>query len=219
MQAEDPEQELKEKELEEAFRISAKFGVETLHANFQLVILGCIKGQGLGLSVHDIDDVYQQTMIEMLTSAAKPDFDPERPLRLAQHIAMQRTKDARRRRRLKARREGTEYLDHVIADMKGSDLAFRLNICNADWRAFDAALREEIEELPPMQRDAAICFIDVYEEVRELISYAPLAEAMGELAGKPITVSAAKSAWHEAKKKIAEDLKRRGFNFLSEIDP
>jgi hypothetical protein len=215
MQSEDSE-----KELEDAFRISADFGVEMLHDNFKHVILGCIVGTGLGLQMHDVDDIYAQTMLEMLKAARKPDFDPDRPLRLAQEIAKRRTLDARRRKRLRARREGTEYEDKVTADMKDSDLEFRLKIAiKLDWQQFDAALREKIEELPPMQKNAAICFVDTYEEIREQDSYGPLAEAMEQLLGKPITVTAAKSAWHEAKKKIAEDLRRRGFDFLSEIDP
>jgi hypothetical protein len=209
-----------EKDLEDAFRISADFGVEMLHNNFKHVILGCIIEAGLGLQTHDVDDIYAQTMIEMLKAARDPDFDPDRPLRLAQQIAKRRTQDARRRRRFRARREGTEYEDKVTADMKGSDLEFKLKIAiKVDWQQFDAALREKIDELPPMQRNAAICFVDTYEEIREQDSYGPLAEAMEKLLRKPITVTAAKSAWHEAKKKIAEDLRRRGFDFLSEIDP
>ena len=116
MQSEDSE-----KELEDAFRISADFGMEMLHDNFKHVILGCIVGAGLGLQIHDVDDIYAQTMIEMLKAARKPDFDPDRPLRLAQQIAKRRAQDARRRKRLRARREGTEYEDKVTADMKGSE--------------------------------------------------------------------------------------------------
>lgn len=158
-------------------------------------------------------------MIEMLLAARKPGFDPDRPVRLAMHIAKQRTKDRRSKCRLTSRREGNGYHDHIIEDMKATQLGLKAKCDPIDWANFDAALWEKIGTFSPMQHAAAVCFVDVYEDVREQDSYGPLADAMTEFLGKPVSHVAAKSAWHAANKKLADDLRRRGFNFLSEIDP
>lgn len=208
-----------EQDLEEAFRVSAEFGLEVLHETFRYRILALIKLHGLGLSVADIDDVYQTTMIDMLRAARKPNFDASRPLRLAQDIAKKRTIDMRRRRRLRLRLESPEFHDHLIEDIKGSRLGSQLKYESVDWPQFDKALWDEIGKLPPMQKTAATCFVDVYEEVRKQNSYAPLADAMGEFLQTHVTVASAKSAWHEAKAKLSRQLARRGFNFLGDIDP
>ncbi len=217
MRADVQDSDSAEKDVEDAFRVSPEFGLEMLHESFHLVILGCIKAHGLGLGIEDIDDVYQNTMIDMLRAAKEPDFDPVRPMRLVQDIAKKRTMDRRRRRRLPMRREGPEFHDHLIKDINGSMLGIRVKYDRIDWAEFDKALWEEIEKLPSMQKTAASCFVDVYEDVREQNSYSPLADAMGTYLRSSITVAAAKSAWHAARAKLASQLTRRGFNFLGEV--
>lgn len=205
-----------EKTVEDAFRDSPEFGLEMLHELFKFAILGCIKAYGLGLRTEDIDDVYQNTMIDMLRAARKPGFNPERPLRLAQDIAKKRAVDMRRTKRLPVRREGAEFHDQLIADVNGTMLGIHVKLDAIDWAEFDRALWEEIERLPDIQRIAASCFVEVYEDVRGQNSYSPLADAMGMYLRSSVTVAAAKSAWHEAKTKLSSQLARRGFNFLGE---
>ncbi len=200
-----------EKDLEAAFREDPDFGISVLHETHRNVIVSCIKANGLGLKPADIDDVYGQTMLELLLAARKPDFDYVAPLRLAKTIAKRRASDARKRRGFNVRTEGIEYQDQIIEDLHGTKVGLRAKFDIVDYDEFDAVLRAKIETLPHMQQIAAICFIDMYKEIRK-VSYGVLAEAMSDVLGEPVTVAAAKSAWYEAQEKIVEHLRRHGFD-------
>jgi hypothetical protein len=203
-----------EDDLTDAFRISPEFGLETLHAQCRLTIVNYIKLHGLGLNSHDIDDVYEQTMGGMLKAARKPGFDPVEPLRLALTIAERRAGDRRKRLGFRRKVEGGAYQDQIHADLKETHIGLKAKYDPIDWPAFDKALWEEIYKLPPTQHVAAVCFRDNYLEICEADSYGPLAAAMSEKLGHPVSVVAAKSAWYEAKDKIAGRLTRRGFDLL-----
>jgi DNA-directed RNA polymerase specialized sigma24 family protein len=201
-----------DKTLEDAFRYHSDYGIAELDQLAKLIILDCITRNGLGLTPADVDDVYGQTMMEMLRAARKPAFDPKNPIPLALTIAIRRTAKARERKRLRNRREGTEYKDAVTADLQGTRVGMRALFDDIDWQEFDEILWTTIRTLPQMQQLAATCFNDVYEEVIARRSYAPLADAMSQVLGRPVTVVAAKNNWHEAKKKIAEALNRKGWD-------
>ena len=150
-------------------------------------------------------------MLELVVAARKDTFDRSNPMKLAIHIAKQRTKDIRRRRRLRVMHEGTEYQDQVMADLNGTSVGLKAKFDIVDFHEFDAAMWEKIETLSPMQKLAATCYNDVYEEVHKH-GYRVLAEAMSEALDKPVTVAAAKSAWYEAQDKIIEAVNRKGFD-------
>src|SRR5262245_37994501 len=144
--------------LEEAFKESLDFGIRVLHESFRWTVVSCIKSEGMGLQHADVDDIYGQTILEMMDVAAREGFQKEKPMKMVLRIAKFRTRDMCRRRRLRAMHEGTEYQDHVTADMQGTTVGLKAKFDIVDYQEFDAAMWEEIDKMPPMQKLAAQCF-------------------------------------------------------------
>ncbi len=204
-----------EEDLEEAFRIGPEFGLTLLHEDFQEVLLRCIKGAAWSLSAEERLDVYQETMLAMIGEARKADFDPHRPLRLAQTIAHRRAIDYLRAKGHRANTNTDAVLPHVAAGLKNTDLGFEWrSLGPADWKEFRKALAEVIATLTERQRIVAQAYVDHYEDFKERGTYLPLAEAVGRVTGRRENVAAVKSAWVEASRKIVCELTRRGFDYL-----
>ncbi len=206
-----------EEDLEEAFRADPKSGMQLLHEDRRDKIARCIKRCGCCLQPHEIKDLYQQTMLEMVQKTKTPDFDPERPLRLAQAIAKRRTVDYLRKQGHRANTNHDAILPHVAEDLGTSDLNLRWRYLDRMIQAeFRQAVEEEVAKLPEKQRIVAKAFVDNYEDLRQRDTYFPLARAVEAVTGKDENVAAVKSAWHEAKRKLVKELTRRGFHFLEE---
>jgi DNA-directed RNA polymerase specialized sigma24 family protein len=209
------EKTVTEEELEEVFRDDPEFGLTLLHVEFKDVILRCIKKKAWALGLSDWLDVYQETMMTMIAKVREPGFDPRRPLRLVQVIACRKAIDHLRRKGHRVNTQDDSILPHIAADLKNTDLGFEWqSLGPADWKEFRKALHEVIALLPDRQREVAMAYVDHYEDFKERDTYLPLAEAVGRITGKKQNVVAVKSAWIEARRKIAEALTKRGFNFL-----
>ena len=206
-----------EEELEEAFRDDPKFGLEFLHVEFRDRIARYIKKHGWELQPEEIEDLYHETMLEMVREIRSSDFDPTRPLRLVQTIARRRTIDYLRRKGHRANTNYDAILPHVAEDLGKSDLGLRWRyldrMIQAEWTQ---ALKEEVARLPERQRIVARAFIDNYEDLRERKTFLPLKEAVAAVTGNDENVVAVKSAWHQAKRTLVSRLTRRGFHFLEE---
>lgn len=204
-----------EQDLEEAFRDDPDFGIRLLYEDYREQILRYIKKHGWGLQLADWLDVFQKTMFETWEKSKLPDFDYHRPLALVQEIALCRIRDELRRKKHRANPDTDAILDHVARDFAGSELGVALRYPdNVVWEEFRQNLHEVIAALPERQLIVARVFVDNYEDFRERDTYAPLAELVNKVTGKPESVVAVKNAWLEAKQKIVREMTRRGFNFL-----
>ena len=204
-------------DLEQAFRSDPKYGVECLAAFFQDEIAGYIKCVGhAALDGHDIADIYQDVLVEVIEAVKKPKFDPAEPMRLVYRIAYTNTKDYLKRRGVRSASNLDDCLDHLSADFKDSDVQLRWKYLTEDEKNdFRTALFEIVSGLPEMQRVTAIVFISRFKQIRDTDLFTAVAEGVREFAKVDMTAAAAKGNWYRARKKIADELLRRGFDVLS----
>ena len=209
--------EFSREELEQAFRSDPKFGIECLHAFFQDEIAGYIKSVGHGaLDTHDIADIYQDVMVELIEAVKKPRFDPAEPMRLVYRIAYTNTKDFLKKRGIRSAANLDDCLDYLADDFKDTDVQLRWKYLTGEkQKEFNNALFEIVNNLPHMQRVTAVVFITRFKETRETDLFTTVAEGVREFANVDITAAAAKGNWYRARKKIAEELLRRGFDVYS----
>ena len=209
--------EFSREELEQAFRSDPKYGIECLDAFFQDEIARYIKCVGHGaLDVHDIADIYQDVIVELIEAVKKPKFDPAEPMRLVYRIAYTNTKDFLKKRGIRSAANLDDCLAYLADDLKDTDVQLRWKyLTDEKKRDFNSALFEIVCNLPNMQRVTAIVFITRFKEVRETDLFTAVAEGVREFANTDITAAAAKGNWYRARKKIAEELLRRGFDVFS----
>lgn len=210
------EKDVREAELTEAFKISPDFGLQYLDEAFRKDLFRYIKRHGRGLDPFSVKDVYQQTMLELIPKVRSVEFDLRKPLALVYTIACRRAIDASKGKGfLWAKKGSDEAIPFIASDLKDTRLG-------TGWKSLDPLIRKEfrkaldeiIDTLPPRQKLVVVCFKDVYQEVRQSDKYSRLAEAVNEVTQKHESVSSVKSALREALKKIGEELKRRGYEFL-----
>ena len=205
-----------EQDLEDAFRDSAEFGVEYLHEFYGKRVLRLIKRASHDLlTTADLMDAYQDTLLAVLAAARLPDFDPSRPMRLVARIARNKSIDQLRALGHRPVSNQDDLVAAVSDSLRDTEAGSRWNLFTPSERAeFQEAVLEEVALLPRRQRVVARCFLDCFAEVAARRSYQPLAQAVGGVTGEVETVVAVKSAWHDARQKIARGLATRGFNFL-----
>lgn len=206
-----------EDDLEQAFREDPKFGFEVLDAYFREQIFRFIKSIRRSLSPEDIEDVYQDAMMELAKIVRKPSFDPLKPMRIVNKVVKEKTIDFWRRR-TKRHFQSLNEIVHLIGDqLKDTDTGMEWSFLSpSDKIKFQKTLDAAIDSLPPKQKAAALAYVEVFEDVLESGSYKPLADRIREMTGEFVTAMQAKSNWHEAKQKIAEQLARAGFRALLE---
>jgi hypothetical protein len=206
-----------EAELEAVLRTDPNFAVQMLDADYREQILEFIKMETWGrLQPAELMDAYQETMRAFIRKMRQPDFDPTGPLRIVYHIARLKGYDQLRGRK---RRRTVSTEPHIIEAaaqaLKGSDTGVQWRLLTALQRKeFQAAVLEIIQTLADRQKLVAGCYVECFEQVINENSYRPLADAVSAKTGKPETVATVKSNWHAARKKIAEELVRRGFDFV-----
>jgi hypothetical protein len=191
--------------------------MECLECFFSEEIASYIKCVGHGaLDEHDIADIYQNVIVDMILACQKPDFDPTEPMRLVYRIAFTNTKEFKRNRGIRSAANLDDCLDYLAEDFNDTDVRLRWRLMDeAQQRDFYNALFEIVIELPDMQRDTAIVFITRWKHTRETDRFDAVAEGVREFTKKDITASAAKGNWYRARTKIAEELKKRGFDVFS----
>lgn len=208
--------QIKDDELEEAFRAGPRFGLEFLESEYREYLFRFIKANAMGLSPQDVADVYQDTMLDLIEVVQKPDFDPSAPMRIVRTIAERRAIDAARKKGYRRAASLDDALNHVAEDLKDSRLEFQWHLHQGDRARFRQVLDQSIGKLPEKQRIAATAFLDVYEDVREKNSYFPLAERIRAITGEDVTTAQAKDRWKEARTTIAARLTRAGLKILLE---
>jgi len=209
-----------QKELEEALRESPRYFVEAVHEYYQRILMQYIKKHSWGvLDSHELRDAYQETMMAIWERVQKPDFDPDRPLRMVYRIARNIAVTMRRKKmRCKVNADQEVVANAVAGDLTGTTVGLEWRLLSSDERRdFQQTVQEVIASLPPRQRMAAQAFAEVYQELREKDKYRPLAAAMSAISGKTEDVATAKSAWRFARERIQDELARRGFGFMKGI--
>ena len=210
-----------EEELGELLRDDLEFGIQLLYTDFRYDLARRIKWYGRGfITDEDLQDVYQDTMIAFVEKLREGDFDYERPLRMLNTIAKNKAVDFRRRRGYRQSKEGGGLVDLLAEELKDTSVGWHWQtMMGATERGhFMKAVLEIIDGLPERQRMVALAFVDNYEDFQVRNTYQPLAEAVGSRTGKVESVAAVKSAWHQARKKIAEELVDRGYDFLEGME-
>jgi hypothetical protein len=204
-------------ELEQAFRTDPKYGVECLHAFFQQEVAGYIKCVGHGaLDTHDIADIYQNVIVELIQAVQKPNFDPTEPMRLVYWMAYTNTKDYLKSRGIRSAANLDDCLNYLANDFKGTDVELRWKYMTKEQQTeFNSALFAIVSNLSEMQRITAIVFITRFKEIRGTDLFTAVAEGIREFANIDITAAAAKGNWYRARTKIAEELRAKGFEVFS----
>jgi RNA polymerase sigma factor (sigma-70 family) len=207
-----------EADLDEAFEDSPEFGIRYLDSEFRERVLRHIKRCGLGFfDFHDLQDVYQETVIGMLVRARKPGFEPCRSLRMVLAIARNKSIDLLRKRGHRINLDEDAILDVVAADTKDSDILFqwRRHTSPIEARELREILLLFIATLPERQRIVARCFIDNFEHFRQRDTYRPLADAVSAITGVTESVADVKNDWRYAREKIIAELQRRGYTYIT----
>jgi DNA-directed RNA polymerase specialized sigma24 family protein len=171
------------------------------------------------LDTAEVEDVLQETLIEVWEKVNDPAFVPERPLRMVFTIAKTNSIDAYRRKCRFKRRicVDSELTDLVIADMQGSDLSLAWKYADeSDKQRLPQLLPGILTGLPPRQKLAVLALKECLGEIRAKNKYKPIADAMSRLSGKPEDVAAVKSALRAGLAKIKSELVRLGIKFVEE---
>jgi hypothetical protein len=217
MSASDP---ITEDELEEVFRDDPEFGLRLLYSDFREQIARYIKsnlwGLPAGIKVEEVKEVFQETMLALVPFVRNPDFEWQKPLRIVYDIAQKKAVDALRRRKFRPKQDVDGAIDQVAKDLAGTNIGLEWRLqTQAEWKEFCAALHEGIcTALTDKQVIVARCYVDNYEDFGEREIYAPLARLVSEITGNDENAVTIKKLWHEAKKRLVDYLRRKGFKFL-----
>src|SRR5262249_15924189 len=151
----------------------------------------------------DLQDVYQDTVIGVLARARSPGFDSCRSLRLVLAIARNKAIDLLLRRK------------HRINLDEDAILEVELYMSPIEAREVRELLLNFIATLPERQRIVAQCFIDNFEDFRQLDTYRRLAEAVCAITEITASVADVKNDWRYAREKIIAELQRRGHTYIT----
>ena len=206
-----------EDDLEREFRKDPQSGLQFLELFFRRNIFAYIKSLCPHFKPEDLKEVYQDTMRRMVKAACRPDFDPEKPMRLVQDVAWKAAADAKRKKKLRPVGDAREVAEMVGGDLKGTKVAMEWRlILKEDMPKVQRAIDEAIQGLPTKQKVAAAAMMHVYEEVHDTKLYLPLKNQIQEMTGEDITTTQAYDNWRLARKSIAAKLQRAGFNLYDE---
>jgi DNA-directed RNA polymerase specialized sigma24 family protein len=204
-----PPDTMTEEQLNDDFRQDPETGLSLMHIYFGARICRFIESVAWNLQPEDIMDIYQTTMAEMVEVIRKPAFDREKPpLQLAQTIARRRAIDALRRRGHQPKQDLDGALDRITEDTRRTKVGIKsIEMSSRDKRKLREDILNAAHRLPPKMATVARVYVDIYEDLGERDVHAPLAKAVGKVTGKVENVATVKTQWHEAKRRIADDLK------------
>lgn len=206
-----------EDDLEQAFKDDPQFGLEVLDSYFREPLWRYMKSISRSLTPDDLQDIYQSAIVELIRAVRRPNFDPIKPMRLVNKVIQEKTVDFLRRKRIRRCQNLDDVVSFVAEDLRNSNTGFQWNqLLVDDKAAFRKAVDQAIDTLPPKQKSAAVAFVEVYDQIRELGSYKPLADRIKQMTGESVTAMQAKSNWHDARSKLEEKLARAGFRSLVE---
>jgi DNA-directed RNA polymerase specialized sigma24 family protein len=142
-----------EVELEQLLREDPKFAVEMIDSEYRENIWRYIRSRCRYFDDDDVHDVYVATLKDFIRCVKKPDFDPQAPLKLIFHIAKQRARDRRRKKRVSAELSFDPLLDAIAQDMKDTTTQMSWQLIKSNWAEFRVILERLIDHLPDKQRD------------------------------------------------------------------
>jgi hypothetical protein len=204
-------------EIESALRSDPDYAIELLDAYYQEKIIQYIKKETWGrLRPDELMVAYQETMLAFIQVVREEGFDSSRPLRIVNCIARRKGFDQLRARRHWMNTNEDDLIGAVAAGLRNTEIGSNwIFLTPSERNEFSEIVLAEAAKLPVQQQIVATCYIDVFEIVINEGSYRALAEEVSRVTGKQETVAAVKSAWHVARKKIATELERRGFTFIT----
>ena len=172
--------------------------------------------RGVGSSPMSLCVAYQETMLAFIEKIREEGFDHRRPLRMVYCIAKRKGFDQLRSRRHRMNTNADDFLGAVAASLKNSEVGARWTLITPSERKNSVEIvLAEAAKLPERQKIVATCYIDCFEIVINEGSFRALAEEVSRVTGKQETVAAVKSAWHVAKKRIAQNSNAADFNFIT----
>ena len=201
-----------EAELECLFRKDPRAAIEYLDKKFRHQIACYIKRVTWGLlKPDDLNDAYQETLTALIAKIRKRGFDPTRPLRLVYEIARNKGIDAMRRQGHRVRTD-TNRLFEGLADLSAGNSG---GVTTAlELQELRSCLEQVILTLPDQQRLVARVFVDNFEDFGPRDIYSKLTGAVNKTLGpqERLSEQAVKSAWREARTKLAAGLRHRGYD-------
>ncbi len=206
-----------EDELEAEFRRDPKSGLEFLELYFRQNIFAYIKSLCRYAQPHDLADIYQDTMLRLVRAVQRETFSPANPMALVTDIAFKAATDFKRRKKVPPIGDANEVGELLGGDLNSTKAAMEWRyMLKEDIPAFRRALDRALDDLPPKQKIAAAAMIQVCEEVYGKGSFLPLRERIRAITGEQVTTVQATDNWRAARAKLAERLRRAGFDFFQE---
>jgi DNA-directed RNA polymerase specialized sigma24 family protein len=208
---------ISEEELEREFRQDRKAGLEYLELYFRRNIFAIIKSACRYAQPNDLADIYQDTMARVVKAVCQDDFDPARPMRLVQVIAVRACADFQKKKQTPPVGDSNEVSELIGGDLWSTKAAMEWKyMLKEDIPKFRRALDQAIDALPNKQKVAAQAMMDVFEEVYDQGSFLPLKNRIEQITGESLTTVQAYDNWRAARAKIADKLRRAGFDLLAE---
>jgi DNA-directed RNA polymerase specialized sigma24 family protein len=204
-----------EDELAAEFRRDAKSGLEFLDVCFRRNIFAYLKSLCRYAQPADLADIYQDTMLRLVRAVQQETFSPANPMALVTDIAFKAATDFKRRKKVPPIGDANEVGELLGGDLSRTKTAMEWRyMLKEDIPAFRRSLDRAIDELPTKQKIAAAAMIEVCEEVYARDSFLPLRERIRAISGEPVTTVQAYDNWRAARPKLAERLRRAGFDFF-----
>jgi DNA-directed RNA polymerase specialized sigma24 family protein len=207
-------------ELEEVFLEDPVFGLRLLHTDFRDRVARYISSRLYGIApatrAEAVKEIYQDTMVALMELTKRQDFDWHKPLGIVFGIAFNLAATLLRRRKFVAKQDIDGAIEQIANDLAGTKIGreWRLQ-SRVEWDEFHCELLQAIDRvLTPKQGVVVRCYIDNYEDFGERDIYAPLARLVAEITGNDENAMTVKKQWLEARKRLVDELSRRGFKFL-----
>ncbi len=181
-------------------------GLALVDASLRQHLCVWLRRQFPSLTPEDLADVWGETLVGVLQAARQRRFQPDRPLLpWLCHIARARAIDHIRRRTVRQ-----DFLAGLYQTCQGA----MLQGCGqaGDQQEMEevlALVRDFIDTLPQQQRMVLFVFVEHYPETQ---SMAILQREVSRTTGRPHSRASVKRALQEARRKLREHLRNKGFD-------
>lgn len=179
--------------------------LEEISAQLRDGICGWLRRSFPALSAEDLADVWQDTLLAVITALRRNRFDADRPLvPWLSAIASRRAIDLARRRSSHAR-----ALDVLGRELSRTAVGRRWALLGAaERREILDLLAAEIAGLPPRQRLVLRTFSLHYPETADM---EVLRKRVSAALGEEATIASVKRALQEGRRKLRELFERKGY--------
>lgn len=180
-------------------------GLAAIDRHLRPGLCGLVRREFPGISSEDLADLWGCVLMNLLEMVRETRFDADQPLLpLMCRLARRRATDLVRRRRSQ---------DNLLA---GVGEALRDTQTGAEWGRMSVAERREamaliraaIGTLPTRQRVVMQVFVDHYSETADM---QVLRRLVSDHTGSPETLAAVKRALQEARAKVRDHLRSKGY--------